>query len=135
MLWWWPMLFVRMPGSGDVNQEIAPETWWSLPFSASYKAGDRALEHEVITKVAGYGSQLGTVIDALQALLIRELSADELKQDGSYTKLLGLAERIEALKTGDRARLLREDLAAYREADPEGFRLLVQGLAAALPTD
>lgn len=57
---WAPMF--RAPFSGDVNQAIVPRF-----FSPDYK-GVPEIEDKVQTQVASYGTQLGKILEALQAL-------------------------------------------------------------------
>jgi hypothetical protein len=55
----------RMPAAVSFVQPIAPVTsWFSPTIEVNYK-GNLAIEREVVTSVAGYGSQLGSLIDAL----------------------------------------------------------------------
>jgi hypothetical protein len=63
----WLDLFplLRLPTIGSYVQPIAPVTsWFSPTIEVNYK-GDPTIERDVVTSVAGYGSQLGTLIDAV----------------------------------------------------------------------
>ena len=58
----------RAPTAESFVQAIAPVTSWFSPnIEVNYK-GVPAIEREIVTSVAGYGSQLGTPIDALLEL-------------------------------------------------------------------
>ncbi len=57
--------FLRFPAADNFVQSIAPVTsWFSPTIEVNYK-GDPTIERDVVTSVAGYGSQLGTLIDAV----------------------------------------------------------------------
>lgn len=125
MLWWWPMLTYRLPFSGDVVQDIAPRTYWDLPFSGDYNAGDRELERRIIDEAAGYGRQLGIMLDALEKLI--DDAPSETRQHERYLKVRDLAQRIRDTKRKRYETALPAALESYRKIDPEGFaRLMTQ---------
>lgn len=108
--WFW--LQFRFPFSGDIAQDIAPETVWDLPFSGPYK-GDREMERRILADGAGYGEQLG----ALHAALAELIATAKAEQKPACASLLAMQERIASLK---QAR--REDAAADARAALEKLR-------------
>ena len=54
---WWN---IRFPFSGDLTQDIVPETIWDLPFSGPYQ-GNRPLERRILADGAGYGKLLNSM--------------------------------------------------------------------------
>lgn len=69
--------------------------------------GDARLEEEIVTEVAGYGSQLGTLIDAVMTLLPRDgKPTAEESEDITYARvrLKRLAEEIKRRKGSDSVR-------------------------------
>lgn len=108
----WMNTNLHMPLSGSVSQRIAP-----VYEMAGYRGNPR-LEERVLTDVAGYGSQLGTIADALIDI------ADGKKTSPNLTKLREVSERIAAHKTlyeEDLKAQAREALERLRKADPKGF--------------
>lgn len=64
---WWPA-FIKLPGAGNLDQEVAPvTTWFPTTFELNF-AGDRRIESDVVSNVASYGKQLGILTDALLVL-------------------------------------------------------------------
>ena len=85
----------QFPFSGDVTQAINPWTWWLRLMSQIgfininlTKSSDPEMERRITENVAGYGKQLGRVIDVLDALLVNsattEWSADQKKALGDF---------------------------------------------------
>ncbi|WP_108263256.1 hypothetical protein [Mangrovicoccus ximenensis] len=79
----------RAPLSGDVAQSIAPDF-----------AGVPEVERRITEEVASYGSQLGTLFDALKALADRD---PDLRREPEMAKALELRDRIEAAKAAEAA--------------------------------
>jgi hypothetical protein len=77
------MSMFKLPLSGDVVQSISPMTWWASPIGSQFglvnisvgQSSAPEVEADVLSKVAGYGQQLGILGDAL-AVLIRRLPKD-----------------------------------------------------------
>jgi len=64
----WRPAFIRPPGAGNLDQEVAPvTTWFPTTFELNF-AGDRRIESDVVSNVASYGKQLGIPTDALRVL-------------------------------------------------------------------
>lgn len=83
-----------------LSQVINPWSFSLMHFTREIK-GSAALEQKIITEVAGYGSQLGTIIDALE-VIDRELKLSERLKDPEaiyrIERLRHLAEDIKKAK-------------------------------------
>ncbi len=101
-----PASLFQFPLSGDVTQAINPWTWWLRMMGQIgfininlTKSSDAGMEQQIIENVAGYGKQLGRVIEVLDALLAHtataEWSAVQRKALGDF---LDLAKEIAAVK-------------------------------------
>jgi hypothetical protein len=101
-----PASLFQFPLSGDVTQAINPWTWWLRMMSQIgfininlTKSSDAGMEQQIIENVAGYGKQLGRVIEALDALFANtasdKWSAAQKKALGDF---LDLAKEIAAVK-------------------------------------
>ena len=82
-------------------QNINPWSFSLFQFTKEIK-GSPALEQKIITEVAGYGSQLGTIIDFLETIE-RECQIDPKKLKTSediykFYKFKDLAEKINKIK-------------------------------------
>lgn len=71
-----PASLFKFPLSGDVTQTINPWTWWLRMMSQIgfininlTKSSDPQMERQIIENVAGYGKQLGRIIEALDAMV------------------------------------------------------------------
>lgn len=95
----------RFPFSGDVNQEIAPETDWFFG-NINPKVGDGEIEKEVFSKIASYGKQLGKITAVLLGLIeeLRENKPALLKDLPELDELRELHERIERIKEENKDR-------------------------------
>lgn len=95
--------------------------WFSPTFEVDL-AGNRAIEAEVVEKVASYGKQLGILTEALL-----EVAG---KRDGdSLARLERLAADIEALKARHKEDLLedaRRSLESLKRADRAAFERLLE---------
>lgn len=114
--------FFRSPLSGDVNQDYKPVTTWFSPQLEVNFAGDREIETEVVSGVASYGKQLGTLIDAVLEL------ADGEKGE-ALAKLKALAEQVEKIKQDHAAKLeqrVRADLEKLQKQDPAAFATVLK---------
>ena len=101
----------RLPLSGDVSQVINPWSWFQNSMGQygyininQTVSSNRALEREIVEKVAGYGKQLGRITDALEVLIAL---APENKVDAegkkAFAEFLDIARAIEVLKAGHAA--------------------------------
>ena len=114
----------RAPLSGDVTQDIDPR-FFSPNLTFEF-AGDQRIEGRIVSRVASYGRQLDTVIEAVQA--IAEAQGTDIPA------LDELADRIAEEKTTareDLARTARASLAALRDADPDLYREVIAESSAA----
>lgn len=119
--WWW---ILKSPLSGDLEQSIAPVTQWWSPQLEFNIAGDRQLEAKIIAEIASYGSQLGTLTDAVLEL------ADDRDSEG-LQKLRALAEKIDQEKREyQKAEVdaLKDTLIRLKQEDPDGFASLIAEL-------
>jgi len=96
------------PFSGDVTQAINPWALWLRLMSQIgfvninlTKSSDPALERRITEDVAGYGRQLGRVIELLEALLTHtDKTAWSAGEKKALDDFLDLAAEIAALKGG-----------------------------------
>lgn len=83
----------------SLSQNINP---WNISLFQviSGTRGDPKTEVEIVTQVASYGSQLGTVIDALIAILPDDAQQKQLnvKEPDAIEKLRKLASEIKGIK-------------------------------------
>jgi len=113
----WFSSMMRLPGSGDVMQSIAPLTNWFSPTVELNFAGNRRIEGDVVANVASYGKQLGILTEAVNELGRKDKSPE-------VQRLRDLAEDIRKRKlrhNDDLQRQARESLETLRKADPEAF--------------
>jgi hypothetical protein len=102
---WWRALGLRAPLSGDVAQAIETSLVRSLGEQfgliniSTTRAGDPELERRITQEVASYGRQLGTVLDAVDAL-IRHQRGETLPPDDerALDVLQELRAQVEELK-------------------------------------
>jgi hypothetical protein len=117
-----PNLWMRMPLSGNVAQNFHPLTTWFSPQIDIQYVGNPAVERDITANVAGYGSQLGTLIDVLTELTKGKEETDAVK------RLRELADKIDEVKQRHKQDLraaARESLDRLRKDDPESLRRLI----------
>jgi hypothetical protein len=111
----------RLPMVGNFLQPIAPVTsWFSPTIEVNYK-GDPTIEREVVSSVAGYGSQLGTLIDAV-------VESASGKSGPAMERLCALKSEIDSIKdkhSDDDASRARCALAALAESDPKALQQVI----------
>ncbi len=101
-----PASLFQFPFSGDVTQAINPWTWWLRMMGQIgfininlAQSSDPGMEQQIVENVAGYGKQLGRIMEVLEALLAHtttaEWSAVQRKALGDF---LELAQEIAAVK-------------------------------------
>jgi hypothetical protein len=96
----------QFPFSGDVTQAINPWTWWLRLMSQIgfininlTKSSDPEMERRITEHVAGYGKQLGRVIEVLDALLVNSPTAGwSADQKEALVDFLEMAKEIAAVK-------------------------------------
>lgn len=95
----------RFPFSGDVNQQISPETDWFFG-NINPQVGDGEIEREVFLKIASYGKQLGKITAVLLGLIeeLRKNKPSVLKDFPELAELRELHERIERIKEENKDR-------------------------------
>src|SRR5512137_1171467 len=88
----------QFPFSGDVTQAINPWTWWLRMMSQIgfininlTESSDPGMERQIVENVAGYGKQLGRVVEVLSALFAHTATAEwsdvQKKALGDFQKL------------------------------------------------
>ena len=96
----------QFPFSGDVTQAINPWTWWLRLMSQIgfininlTKSSDPEMERRITENVAGYGKQLGRVIEVLDALLVNSATAGwSADQKKALVDFFEMAQEIAAVK-------------------------------------
>jgi hypothetical protein len=114
--WMWSPQ-VHLPFSGNVTQDILPDTRW---FFGAIRpgAGIGSIEKDVF-EVASYGKQLGLILDVLMPLIGE---ADSEKSERSKVELKALYHKIEQLKADKKDDIERAAVALLsklEQADPE----------------
>jgi hypothetical protein len=111
----------RLPAPGSFVQPIAPVTTWFSPTIEVNYMGNPEIEREIVTEVAGYGSQLGSLIDAV-------IEIADGKGGPAMQKLYELKNDVDSVKDrhrGDDAGRARMALAALARSDPAALREVV----------
>jgi hypothetical protein len=109
------------PLSGNVTQDINPITSWLSPQVEFNFAGKREVETDVVSNIASYGKQLGTIIPALL-----ELAGET--QGPALDELRALEAKIELTKEKHRnqqTEILRAELTRLKQNDPEALKALL----------
>lgn len=113
------MAMFKLPLSGDVTQAINPMTWFFSPSGGQYglfnieigESGQPQIEAAILKDVAGYGKQLGILLDAM-VVLARRVNVEELELS-ERKALLALAELSESVgrvkKDYDRSALVLDE--------------------------
>ncbi len=130
LVWWAPTF--ELPFSGDVTQDIAPETDWYLGHA---KQGDPSIERRVVEDVASYGKQLGILIDCVSELVASDAMSD-VADKPSAQALKKLASDVDAVKSaqrGARVERARAAIDSLRETDYDAFRELIAEYGAMPP--
>ncbi len=115
----------RMPWSGDIIQEIRPEF-----FSPSY-SGKQEIEGEVISKVAGYGRQLGWLSDALLVLAdkVGPFEGDDAKTIEEVREMVAKVEAIKTRSKCDAEAKAARALDLLKVLDKEAYAALLEKAA------
>jgi hypothetical protein len=99
--WWdaWREFFRLAPTR--LTQSILPWSFSAFQFTNEIQ-GDPQIEYKILTRVAGYGSQLGTIMDFLEVLAKRihpSLTSDQTEPDlYKVLKFYGLLKKIDRVK-------------------------------------
>jgi len=138
----------QFPFSGDLTQAINPWTWWLRMMSQigfininMTQSSDPGMERQIVENVAGYGKQLGRVIEVLDALFAHTAtsgwSAEQKKALGDF---LDLAGEIAAVKgdyiapTVENIDRLLDGIRHLKETDEKQYGEILERLRKALPT-
>lgn len=131
------------PLSGDVTQTLNPFQFWIKSMSQqsgfininNIHSGDPDLERKIVENVAGYGKQLGILMD-LMAVMVDKLEEKDLTepQCRSVEKFKVLDEHIRQAKwdhskaglTTTAVDRLMEDVTILKEKDPITYKKLVE---------
>lgn len=135
------------PLSGDVTQALR---WWTSLWSQWMgqfgfininlaKSSDPALERRIVENVAGYGRQLGRMIEVLEALLVHaDRTAWTAAQKKALEDFREMADAIAAEKgawlapTKENVDRLLEGLRRLKDTDGSRYREIVDRLKAEL---
>ena len=138
----------QFPFSGDVTQAINPWTWWLRMMSQIgfininlTKSSDPAMEQQIVENVAGYGKQIGRVVDVLNALLTHTATVEwSAIQRKALDDFLAMAKEIDAVKgdyiaptTANVDRFL-DGIRHLRETDETQYGKVLERLRKELPT-
>jgi hypothetical protein len=127
--WWWAPQ-VHWPFSGDVVQDIAPDTRWFFG-AIPPQAGVGEVERKVF-ETASYGRQLGLITEVLLALA-EDAQWKTAEAARKHTRLKELAARIEAVKQVHKADLAEAAEVALRklhDEQPGAYKALMARLPA-----
>lgn len=116
--WWGPF---KSPFSGDVTQDIAPNTSWLCPQFEINFAGNHRVESEVVADVASYGTQLGALSEA-----VMELANGEKGE--AVDRLKTLMDQIEEIKDRHEVGLekkIKAELDQLKKRDPKTLKRLL----------
>ena len=118
---------IHWPASGDLYQNIAPETDWFTTHIGP-EAGDAKVEKEINKEVASYGKQLGKLTE-LCLILAGEIEVEP----GKKKELLGEIKEINtkvAAVVDRRRHELREQarsvLSRLKKSDADGFEQVMK---------
>ncbi|SHE41836.1 DUF5405 family protein [Vibrio gazogenes] len=114
---------IYLPFSGAVEQDINTRTNFLSPQIELNFAGNQAIEKEVISHVASYGTQL-----SLLAKVVLELSKNsKSKEVAELTKLLNKIETVKKTHQENMRNTAKEALDKLAQQDPDALkRLLAQ---------
>jgi 3-deoxy-D-manno-octulosonic-acid transferase len=116
---WWGLF--KWPLSGDVTQDIAPNTSWLSPQFEFNFAGNRRIEATVVADVASYGKQLGILSEAM-------LELADGKNGLAVERLKALTDQIDEVKHQYEDRLeqkVKADLDQLKQKDQKALKRLL----------
>ncbi len=99
---------IKFPLSGDVTQAINPWSWWlksmgqfGFIYINQMESSDSELERTILENVAGYGKQLGRIVEALNVLVEYSDGTGLTEEDRKVLKdFSDMAAEIAAVKGG-----------------------------------
>ncbi len=115
---------LRLPASGDVQQDYRPITTWFSP--QIHYSGNLKIEAEITEKVAGYGRQLGILTEVLAE--ITESSGAVESKTPAMTKFVEMKHGIDQIKKRHKVDLesrARDSLEALLHSDPRTLKALL----------
>jgi hypothetical protein len=138
----------QFPFSGDVTQAINPWTWWLRLMSQIgfininlTRSSDPEMERRITENVAGYGKQLGRVIEVLDALLANSATAGwSPDQKRNLVDFFEMAKEIAAVKgnymapTAANIDRFLDGIRHLRETDEKQYGEVLERLRKELPT-
>ena len=138
----------QFPFSGDLTQAINPWTWWLHMMSQigfininMTESSDPGLERQIVENVAGYGKQLGRVIEALDALFAHTATSGwSAVQKKALVDFLELAADIAAVKgdyispTAENIDRLLDGIRHLKETDEQQYGEILERLKKGLQT-
>lgn len=110
---------VEYPLSGNVTQDISPSL-------ISGMKGVPEIEHEVVTKVASYGDQLGALMNVVIALAEKHGVYEDSQPD--LDKLKMISEGVEAAKIRVKEGLherAEKALKLLKDVDPAAHKIMI----------
>jgi hypothetical protein len=116
----------RFPWSGDVIQDIDPQTTWFFGNIAP-TAGSGRLERHIALDVVSYGKQLSVVMDALHELIENGAVGEQTRE-----KFNARRNQIEQAKRAHADNIETEAEAGMKRlqrADPDAYARLLKRLA------
>jgi hypothetical protein len=140
-----------MPKNSSLSLQLAPEILdqdinpWSWVLTSlrqigminiiEMKSSDPGTEREIVENVAGYGRQLGRIVEALNVLLAHTETGQLKKEEkAALDDFSFMAEAIAAAKAGrpvkeeDRLERFLTDLKELEHGDPQRYRTIVDRL-------
>jgi hypothetical protein len=115
----------RLPWSGDVVQDIDPQTSWFFGNIAP-QAGSGRLERHIALDVVSYGKQLSVVMDVLHELLDRGSVSDETR--AKFDARRAQIEQAKLAHAGNLETDAEAGMKRLQQADPEAYARLLKRL-------
>lgn len=115
----------RFPWSGDVIQDIDPQTTWFFGNIAA-TAGNGRLERHIALDVASYGKQLSVVMDALHELIAQGQVSDETRE--KFNARRDQIERAKQAWAGNAETDAEAAMKRLQQADPAAYERLLRRL-------
>ena len=116
----------RFPWSGDVIQDIDPQTTWFFGNIAP-NAGSGRLERHIALDVASYGKQLSVVMDVLHELIEQGKVSDATRE--KFEARRSQIEQAKAAHAGNVEADAEASLKRLQQADAAAYERLIRRLA------